>query len=158
MKIKWVVAIILLSVVACKKKDVNDCSEAVCPDIYIARPFLKFTLTDKITNQDLFFGSPPAYQLKDLVVFKNKNATDTVHVPVYIDSLNGPKHFAVVTNENANTFFIQIQNQKPDTADIIIKPVFARCCPIGYIFESLKLNGKLICSHCALSTIVDIKR
>ncbi len=158
MRKKWVVAIVLLLGVACKKKHLNDCSEAVCPEIYIARPFLKFTLTDKITNQDLFFASSPQYQLKDLVVFKNKNITDTVHVPVYIDSLNTLKHFAAVTNENANTFFIQIQNQKPDTIDILIKPVFTNCCPTGYIFESLKLNGKLICNNCAASTIVDIKR
>jgi len=83
MQKKWVVAIVLLLGFACKKKN---CSEVICLDIYSPRPFLKFTLTNKITNQDLFFTSPPQYQIKDLAVFKKKNITDTVHVPVYIGS------------------------------------------------------------------------
>jgi len=158
MQKKWIVAFILLTVVACKKKHLNDCSEAVCPEIYLAPPFLKFTLSDKTTNQDLFFASSPQYQLKDLVVFKKKNTTDTVHVPIYVDSSNTTKKFAAVVNENDNTFFIQIQNQKPDTINILLKPIFAHCCPAGYIFEVLKLNGKLICNDCVPSTIVDIKK
>jgi hypothetical protein len=158
MQKKWTVAILLLLGIACKKQQLKDCSGAVCPDILIARPLLKFTLTDKITNQDLFFASFPQYQLKDLVVFKNKNITDTLHVPVYIDSLNMPKHFLVFANEDANTFFIQIQNQKLDTIDMLSKPAFTNCCLTSYIFASLKLNGKLICNDCAPSIIVDIKR
>jgi hypothetical protein len=158
MQKKWIVVIFLLIGIACKKKQLEDCSGAVCPDLLIARPLLKFTLTDKITNQDLFFASFPQYQLKDLVVFKNKNITDTMHIPVSIDSLNMPKHFLLFANIDADTFFIQIQSQKPDTIEVLSKPAFTNCCLTGYIFESLKLNGKLICNDCASSIIVDIKR
>ncbi len=115
MQKKWIVVIVLLLGFACKKKNSNDCSEAICPDIYITGPFLKFNLLDKTTNQDLFFTSPPQYQLKNLAVFKNKNMTDTAHLPVYIDSLNTSKHFVIISNEVVTTVFIQIQNQKADT-------------------------------------------
>jgi hypothetical protein len=152
-----IIALIFFMGIACRKNKSNDCSEAVCPDILIAKPVLKFTLSDTITNQDLFFDAPPKYQLKDLAVFKKKNS-DTIHVPLYIDSLNAPKCFLVIAFEDVDTFFIQIQNQKADTVDITTKPVITNCCLTGYIFSSLKLNGKLICNDCSFSTVVDIKK
>lgn len=142
--------------VACKKNNSNNCSEAVCPEI-LAKPVLKFTLSDKITNQDLFFATPPKCQLKDIVVFKKKNSY-TIHVPLYIDSLNAPKYFLVIAFEDVDTFFIQIQNQKVDTVDITTKPIITNCCLAGYIFSSLKLNQKLICNDCSFSTVLDIKK
>jgi hypothetical protein len=153
-----IIALIFFMGIACRKNKSNDCSEAVCPDILIAKPVLKFTLSEKITNQDLFFASPPKYQLKDLAVFKKKNTTDTLHVPLFIDSLIAPKYFLVIAFNEVDTFFIQIQNQKIDTLDIITKPVITNCCVTGYIFSSLKLNGKLICNDCSFSTVVDIKK
>ena len=155
---KWIIVIALLLGFACKKKNSNDCSVAVCPDIYIAGPFLRFNLLDNTTNQDLFFTSSPQYQLKDLAVYKYKNITDTAHLPVYIDSLTTSKHFVIISSEGIATVFIQIQNQKVDTIDIVSKPVFTNCCLSGYIFESLKLNGKLICNNCAASIVVNIKK
>ncbi len=153
-----VVVIMLFFLFACKKNNSNDCSQAVCPAVLIVRPSIKFNFSDKVTNQDLFFGISPQYQFNDLVVFKKKNITDTTHVPVYIDSLITPKSFAVFTFEDVNTFFIQIQNQKIDTIDIASKPVITKCCLSGYIFSSIKLNGKLICTDCASLTIIDIKK
>jgi hypothetical protein len=141
----------------CKKKSSGDCSQAVCPLISIAAPVVKFTFTDKITNKDLFFGSSPQFQLKDLVVFKKKNATDTTQLPVYIDSAN-QKYFKVITPQDATTIFLQIQNQKVDTVDVTIKPVISNCCVTGYIFGILKLNGKEICVDCPFPTILDIKK
>lgn len=153
-----IITLILLLGIACKKNKSNDCTEVVCPDILIARPYINFTLSDKITNQDLFFSIPSQYQLKDLVVFKKKINNDTMHVPVYVDSVNNPKHFSIIALEDVDTFFIQIQIQKADTIDIKIKPVITHCCLTGYIFSPLNLNNKLICTDCAFSTIVDIKK
>ncbi len=79
-------------------------------------------------------------------------------MPVYIDSIIAPKHFVVIVMQDIYTFFIQIQNQKVDTIDIITKPAFTNCCITGYIFSSLKLNGKSICNDCFFSTIADIKK
>ncbi len=155
---KLLIAVVLFFGLACKKNNSNDCSEAACPAIYIVGPLLKFTLSDKITNKDLFFEFPSSYQLKDLIIFKKKNITDTIHMPFYIDSLNTPKHFVVLAPGNPDSLFIQIQNQKIDTIDVTSKPVIANCCLSGYIFNSINLNGKLICNDCAVSTIVDIKR
>ena len=158
MQTKWVVAVVLLLGFACKKNNSGDCSKAVCPDVFITRPIVKFTLSDKATGQDLIFSAPPQYQLNDIVAFRNKNTIDTTHLHVYIDSLNLPKFLAVFAAEDTFTFFIQLQNQKADTIDIISKPVFTTCCLTGYVFNSIKLNGKLICTDCTSSTIVDIKK
>ena len=87
-----------------------------------------------------------------------KNTVDTIHLPVYIDSLKVPKHFIAFSVENAYTFFIQVQNQKADTVDVISKPVITGCCLTGYIISSLKLNGKVICTDCDRSIIVEIKK
>ena len=158
MQKKWIIVIVLFLGFACKKNNPNDCSKAVCPDIYFAGPFLKFTLSDKLTNQDLFFDATPQYQLKDLIVFKKKNTIDTIHISFYIDSLNTPKHFAVLAPENSDSLFIQILNQKPDTVDVTSKPLFTNCCLSGYVFSSIKLNGKPICNNCPASIIVNIKK
>jgi len=152
-----IIVLIFLLGIGCKKNNSNNCAEAVCPDILIAKPALKFTLYDTLTHQDLFFATPPKYQLKELAVFKKKNS-DTIHVPLYIDSLNAPKYFLVIAFEDVDTFFIQIQNQKVDTVDITTKPVITNCCLTGYIFSSLKLNQKLICNDCSFSTVLDIKK
>ncbi len=89
-------------------------------------------------------------------MFKKKNG-DTIHVSLYVDSLNAPKYFLVIAFEDVDTFFVQIQNQKVDTVDITTNPVITNCCLTGYIFSSLKLNQKLICNDCSPSTVLDIK-
>ncbi len=159
MQIKLIIiTLIFLVGFGCKKNDSNDCSKAVCPAVLVIRPFVKFIISDKVTNEDLFFGSSPRYQLKDLTFFKNKNSTDTVHLPLHIDSINNPIHFFVFNDENPETFFIQIQNQKADTIMYNLKPVITNCCFTGYIFESLNLNGSLICSNCNFSEIINVKK
>lgn len=154
---KLIVAIMLLGF-SCKKNNTPDCSQAVCPAVIIAGPFVNFNFSDKITNQDLFFSASAKYQLKDVVIFKKKNIVDTIHIPFYIDSLNIPKHFVTFTPENPSAIFIQIKNEKADTIEITSKPIITNCCISGYIFSSLKLNGKLICSNCDRSLIIDIKK
>lgn len=154
---KVLIAVMFLGL-ACKKNNSPDCSQAVCPAVLIAGPFLSVTFSDKITNQDLFFAASPKYQLKDIIIFKKKNITDTVHVPFYIDSLHNPKHFVTIASESPSAFFIKIKNEKTDTIEVTSKAVITNCCISGYIFNSLKLNGNLICTDCDRSLIIDIKK
>jgi hypothetical protein len=158
MDTKLLLALLLLFALSCKKKSPNDCSEAVCPAIYIAGPFLRFNFFDKANNEDLFFSATPRYAFADLVVFKKKNIVDTVHLPLNIDSSTSIKHFAVLANENPDSLLLQIQNQKVDTIRVTSKGISTNCCLSGYVFTSIRVNGQLICNDCAPLTFVDIKK
>ncbi len=148
---------LLLLMASCKKSNTN-CEEAVCPAIFILPPPVKFNVVDKNTDADLFFSSSPQYSLNDLIVYVKKNNSDTSHIPFYIDSSSSNKHFITpISNLNA-TYFIQIQNNVNDTIEMIMNPVFTKCCLSGYAISSLKLNGVSVCTSCDYSTIIKIKK
>ena len=143
---------------ACKKKDATGCSASACPAISAIAPPLSFNYIDSLMNRDQFWTNPRQYGFQDLVVFKKKNATDTIHIPYLIDSVSVPARFTLQPRTTLDTFYVQVLSQKVDTIMTSGRPVSNDCCVVGYIYGNVFLNGKVNCAICPLTQIVDIRR
>jgi hypothetical protein len=142
-KHRWLILVALsfFIVVSCNKKSNITIPCGACPLDLVALPNINFRVVDKVTSQDLFFGSAAPYKINQLVIHQVVNGVqDTVFLRV--DTVNHIFNIAVAPNHPVDTVTMQVAN-KPQDILLFETATVDKCCP-RLVLNSVLFNGATV--------------
>lgn len=131
--------ILCLFISSCDSKHSSDCF--VCPEAPTVNPNINIRIVDKVSGQDLFFGSQAPYKIAQLKLYHLVNGNpDTVLMRV--DTINHYFNINIAPVHNVDTVTMQIANK---TLDIFLfkTTIIGKCCS-RLVFNSVLYNGNVV--------------
>lgn len=112
-----------------------------CPLALQAPPNLTFTVVDKTTRKDLFFGAAAKYDVSQLKVHHIINGhPDTAFL--HIDTVNQKFNVRITANSQVDTVTMNIAD-KPQDVLLFKRTTTSGCCSATYL-SSVTFNGTVV--------------
>jgi hypothetical protein len=132
-------AFLLLFTASCHTTDNSTCLK--CADKEPLNPNINLSITDKLTNNDLFFGKQARFSSSQLKLYHIVNGKPDSCI-VKIDSAKQLFNINLRYKEDIDTVAIRIGNMKPDSL-FISNDVADQCCLHIYVTSAL-FNGSIV--------------
>lgn len=130
----------------------NKCG--ACPLYLEVAPYIAIRIVDKSTGADLFLSPNSPYKLSDLTISSSINGTSVLPV---VDSTQKGNRLIRVLSPESQTFTFKLATLTPDSITVTTARDSPVCCPRLRI-KRITLDNALVCSPCAFSQLITIKK
>ena len=130
----------------------NKCG--ACPAYAEVAPYIAIRIIDKSTGADLFLSPNSPYKLSNLAIKSSINGTSVLPV---VDSTQKDNRFIRVLSPESQTFTFKLAALAADSITVTTERDSPVCCPRLQI-KRITLDNALVCSPCAFSQLITIKK
>lgn len=152
----FILLLFVLTTLACNKKTETKVICGPCPEYLTAViPNLTFKIVDKVTGNNLFFGSQAKYKPGDLHFVHLVNGQE-VSVFLRTDTVANDFNIATPVYNTADTITMQIGNLPKD--EILFEmAVVGKCCPMIELAKVL-FNGDVVYTSANATAVALLKK